>query len=306
MQNYWCYLSLQSASRAIDFVQGFLLGTLASNSSNRSSLSSLGVGNSSMSNFTIILDVDNLANNTIISAGFDASFRLGVSFKVTEFLFVQYLFSTPSSLLADFSFSTHKNPSTKNFGSMVGVGVKSWGASASIVVDPISLSFRYGGNFVGVSDSSLALGIYMRSTGEYFTTVSGISTTSTDPLKPVVVVPFSADVMFNINVSNISISPILTVSSDNVIEGISVDFDLDLGTFIESFDLDITFANITSLLTNIARYGPNLTVGNGPSALTGLFGVVNDTRAFSEALQEFVNISNQGKIACPAHLLPSR
>ena len=146
----------------------------------------------------------------------------------------------------------------------------------------------------------------MRSTGEYFTTVSGISTTSTDPLKPVVVVPFSADVMFNINVSNISISPILTVSSDNVIEGISVDFDLDLGTFIESFDLDITFANITSLLTNIARYGPNLTVGNGPSALTGLFGVVNDTRAFSEALQEFVNISNQGKIACPAHLLPSR
>lgn len=69
----------------IDFVESFLAGILASNSSNSSvSLSSLGVGNSSKSNFTIDLDVD-MANNTIISAGFDASFRLGVSFKVTDF-----------------------------------------------------------------------------------------------------------------------------------------------------------------------------------------------------------------------------
>ncbi len=69
----------------IDFVKSFLSGILASNSSSSSvSLLSLGVGNSSKSNFTIDLDVDNLANNAIISTGFDASFRLGVSFKVTD------------------------------------------------------------------------------------------------------------------------------------------------------------------------------------------------------------------------------
>ncbi len=97
MHNFRCYLLLQSASRGIDFVKSFLSGILASNSSNSSvSLSSLGVGNSSKSNFTIDLDVDNLANNTIISAGFDASFRLGVSFKVTDFVCVQYLFATPT------------------------------------------------------------------------------------------------------------------------------------------------------------------------------------------------------------------
>lgn len=71
----------------IDFVKSFLSGILASNSSDSYvSLSSLGVGNSSKSNFTIDLDVDNLANNAIIFAGFDASFRLGVSSKVTDCL----------------------------------------------------------------------------------------------------------------------------------------------------------------------------------------------------------------------------
>jgi hypothetical protein len=185
---------------------------------------------------------------------------------------------------------------------MVVVGVKTWGANASIVVDPFSLTVKNGENSIGVRDSSLALGVDLRSIGEYFTTVKGISNTSKAPLMPVIVVPFSAEVMFDINVSDVSISPILTVSSENVIEGVSVDFDLDLGTFIDNFDLDTTFDNITRMLTNIADYGPNLTVGKSPRALSGLFGAVNDAKAFGEALKEFINMSDQGEIACLVHL----
>ncbi len=199
-----------------------------------------------------------------------------------------------------------KNATTRTFGDMVGVGVKTWGASASFVVDPISLSLNYGGNSIGVRDSSLALGVDLRSQGEYFTTVSGISNASPDKLKPIVVVPFSAEVMFVINVSNVSISPILTVSSANIIEGVSVDFDLDLDTFINGFDLNTIFANITSLLTQISDYGPNLTVGKNPDALTGLFGVVNDAKTFGEALREFQNISDQGENCCLCSFLASR
>ena len=142
---------------------------------------------------------------------------------------------------------TYKNATLGTFGDMVGVGVKTWGASASIVVDPISLTLNYGGNSIGVRDSSLALGVDLRSQGEFFTTVSGISNAPLEKLQPIVVVPFSAEVMFIINVSNVSISPILAVSSANIIEGASVDFDLNLGTFIDSFDLNTTFANITRL-----------------------------------------------------------
>ncbi len=86
----------------IDFVKDFLSGIVASNSSNSSNLSSLGVGNSSKSTITIDLDLENLANNTLIYAGFDVSFRLGVSFKVTICVFV-YLFANSALFLTDYS-----------------------------------------------------------------------------------------------------------------------------------------------------------------------------------------------------------
>jgi hypothetical protein len=60
----------------IDFVKSFLSGVMESNSS---SLSTIGVNNSSKPVFTGFQD---LANNTSISASFDAMLRLGVSLKV--------------------------------------------------------------------------------------------------------------------------------------------------------------------------------------------------------------------------------
>lgn len=66
----------QSASSMIDFVKSFLSGVMESNSS---SLSTIGLNNSSKPIFTGLQD---LANNTSVSASFDAMLRLGVSLKV--------------------------------------------------------------------------------------------------------------------------------------------------------------------------------------------------------------------------------
>jgi hypothetical protein len=179
---------------------------------------------------------------------------------------------------------------------MVSLGIKTWGARAAILVDPISLALRDGNYFIGVRDSSLAVNIDLRSQGEYSTTIGGLSEASKSSLIPTISVPILAEVIFDLNVSNVSISPILTVSSMNAIDGITVDFDVALDTFIDSFGLDVIFTNVTTLLTEIADYGPNLTVGDAPSAVLGMLDVVNDAKEFSSALQEFLGIVVDGEI----------
>ena len=182
-----------------------------------------------------------------------------------------------------------------SIGSMVSLGIPTWGASALILVDPISLAIRYGDHSVGVRDSSLAVSIEMRSQGEYSSTVSGLSETSTSQLIPIISIPVHAEVIFDVNVSNFSISPMLAISSENAIDGITVDFDVGLDTFIESFDLGDIFSNITSLLTELADYGPNFSVGDAPTALVGLFDVVNEAKEFESALEEFTEIVKDGE-----------
>ena len=190
-----------------------------------------------------------------------------------------------------------------SIGSMVSLGIPTWGASALILIDPISLAISYGDHSLGVRDSSLAVSIEMRSQGEYSSTVSGLSETSTSPLIPIISIPVYAEVIFDVHVSDFSISPMLTISSENAIDidNITVDFDVGLDTFIESFDLGNIFSNITSLLTDLADYGPNFSVGDAPTALVGLFGVVKEAKAFESALQEFTEIVKDGEFY--SHLL---
>jgi len=185
------------------------------------------------------------------------------------------------------------------FASMVGVGVTTWNARVSIVADPISLNIAYGGNSIGVSDSSLALSVELSSAGEYFTTLNDFSNSDTSLLRPLIDIPVSAEIKFDINVSNVSLKPILIISSDDVTEDdffSYIDVDLDLKTFIENFDLETVLTNITSLLTVIENYGPNLTVANVPSAVTALFDKLKDAKEFGAALQQFTNITSQGEV----------
>lgn len=181
--------------------------------------------------------------------------------------------------------------------SMVSLGIKTWGARASLLVDPMSLALRYGNYSIGVRDSSLAVEIDLRSNGEFFATISGLSEASKKPLIPTITIPILAEVIFDLKASNISLSPILTLSSKNSIDNTSVFYDVVLDTFIDSFGLDIIFTNLTTLLTEIAEYGPNLTVGDSPSEVIGLFDVVNDVKEFSSALQEFIRFVDDGEIS---------
>jgi len=184
-------------------------------------------------------------------------------------------------------------------GSMVSLGISTWGARASIIVDPFALAITSSDYSIGVRESLLAVTIDLRSVGEYSTAISEILEVSKEPLIPNITIPVIAEVIFDVNVSDVSISPILSVSSKNAIDGISMDsmdFDAELDTFIDSFDLDILVGNLTTLLTEIAKYGPNLTVGNAPSALKGMFDVVNDAKEFSNALQQFTSIVDDGEI----------
>ena len=100
-------------------------------------------------------------------------------------------------------------------------------------------------------------------------------------------------------ISTVSLKPILIISSDDVTEDdffSYIDVDLDLKTFIENFDLETVLTNITSLLTVIENYGPNLTVANVPSAVTALFDKLKDAKEFGAALQQFTNITSQGEV----------
>lgn len=291
LTSYILFLSMQNAFEIID-----LVGDFFDRITDEDSLSSsfLGLGNSSVASFEVDLDLDRLANNTYLAANFDAMFRLGVSLKVhilTLHCIRNCLLSNISPFLCYF-----KNPMEDSIGSMVSLGIPTWGASALILIDPISLAIRYGDHSVGVRDSSLAASIEMRSQGQYSSTVSGLSETSTSPLIPIISIPVHAEVIFDVNVSDFSISPMLAISSENAIdENITFDFDVGLDTFIESFDLGDIFSNITSLLTELADYGPNFSVGDAPTALVGLFGVVNEAKEFEAALQEFIEIVMDGE-----------
>jgi hypothetical protein len=246
-----------------------------------------------VASFEADIDLDRLANNTYLAANFDAMFRLGVSLKVhilTLHCIRNCFLSNNSPFLCYF-----KNPMEDSIGSMVSLGIPTWGASTLILIDPISLAISYGDHSVGVRDSSLAVSIEMRSQGEYSSTVSGLSETSTSPLIPIISIPVHAEVIFDVHVSDFSISPMLAISSENAIDDITVDFDVGLDTFIESFDLGDIFSNITSLLTELADYGPNFSVGDAPTALVGLFGVVKEAKEFESALQEFTEIVKDGE-----------
>ena len=96
----------------------------------------------------------------------------------------------------------------------------------------------------------------------------------------------------------------LTIDSENVIGDFSPSFDVDLSPFLSKadsyaseFTLDTLFANLSDLLTEVASYAPDLNAGDSPTALNGLFDIVDDVSQFSDALEEFLQLINSGEIS---------
>ena len=89
------------------------------------------------------------------------------------------------------------------------LSVDTWGAFASLVVDPINLKVTLAGQTVGVRDSSFAVGVDLRSQKQpaFSSTAANLSRTDTSGLIPEVRVPLSAELILDINVSDIILSP---------------------------------------------------------------------------------------------------
>ena len=88
-----------------------------------------------------------------------------------------------------------------------------------------------------------------------------------------------------------------------MIEEFNVGFDVSLETFLSNtstFDseycLDTVFDNVTSLLNKVATYSPGLNAGDTPTALEGLFDVLQQASDFGGALTEFLELVDDGKM----------
>ena len=83
-----------------------------------------------------------------------------------------------------------------------------------------------------------------------------------------------------------------------------LEYSVDLGTFLGSVasaafgqnnSLDEVFDDLQALLGNIADYAPNMTAGDTPTDLSGLFDIINDAKDFADGLVEFVEIVESGE-----------
>lgn len=223
--------------------------------------------------------MDKLLNDTIISAGLDINFQIEINLKEIS-----------SAFLDD-------TPLGEAFASGVGLGISTWGAYVTFIVDPINLGFAFGGSSLELRDSHLAVSADIRSQGPYFATVQDIidGETNSTQLIPTVMIPLSAEVVLDVNVAGYTISPILSISSDNVIDDVTFDFDVDLAEFINQFDLDALFGNLTDLLNEIVSYGPALGTGDTSTAVSGLLDVLGEAADFVRGLEDFKDLVQNGE-----------
>ena len=85
--------------------------------------------------------------------------------------------------------------------------VDTWGAYASLIVDPINLNLTLGRQDIRVRDSSFAIAADLRSKGSFSSTAANMSNADPSQLLPNVAVPLSAEVIFDITVGDVVVSP---------------------------------------------------------------------------------------------------
>ena len=87
------------------------------------------------------------------------------------------------------------------------LSVDTWGAYASLIVDPINLNLTIGGQSIGVRDSTFAIAADLRSKGSFSSTAANMSNADASQLIPNVAVPLSAEVILDITLGNVTVSP---------------------------------------------------------------------------------------------------
>ena len=251
-----------SASDVVGFVTDFFQGTTAPEEDNED-LSKMGVvAGSDPATAGINLDLDQLLGDTIISAGLDVTFALEINLKELQGIITNG---------ADVGDALEEG---------IGLHVTTWGAFASLIVDPIKVDIQLFGETHGIRDSSIKLSAELRSEGAFFGSVKQLvdGTADASLLTPVLTVPLQSEIIFDFVVPgvNINISPILRLESTNLLNDFTVEFDADLETFLSGssssggrrlsvFDhansLDTVLEQISELLDTIKGYAPELEAG---------------------------------------------
>lgn len=274
-----------TAAQVLELVTDVLQNTTSPEEED-ANFSKLGVGTSSDSSSPVSIDLDQLLSDTVLSAGFDLTF--GIELNLNE---IQSIITAGTAI-----------DEALNRG--IALEIDTWGAFASLIVDPIELDITLFGQTIAVRDSHLAMSVELRSKGKFFASVESLvnGTADSSVLIPDLTVPISSAIVFDVNVyDGVVISPILRLDSTNLIDADFVlDFDVDLSAFLDtdvlgSFTLDKIIQNATELLDSIASLGPELNAGGAtPSPLDGMFNIVNELQDLGDTLGKYVDLVSQG------------
>jgi hypothetical protein len=306
----------QTAADIIGLVEDFF-----ADATNSSGVSYLGIDNSDAA-AGASLDLNALLDDTVISVGVDVTFAIELDLKEIQ------------------SVITSGTPVDEALEEGIGLHITTWGAYASLIVDPINLELTLFGQTLGIRNSAIALSAGLRSKGAFFASAKDIldGTADTSSLIPDLTVPLSAEVVFDFDVpgvDGVTISPILKLDSTNLLDDFSIDFDVDLETFLSEGlfgdnRLDIVLDNVTELLGTIASklcifrllkscahiisstyhfpslritaFSPDLQVGSTPSAVSGFFQIIDEFKDFAGALTNFTDLFNEVNALVPSEI----
>lgn len=87
------------------------------------------------------------------------------------------------------------------------LAIDTWGCQAELVLDPIDISIPISSQAVSIRDSLFAVGIDLRSNGSYSSTVANLTNADSSQLLPNVAIPVSAEILIDLTVGNIAVSP---------------------------------------------------------------------------------------------------
>jgi hypothetical protein len=233
-----------------------------------------------------VIEMPNLASNAVFSAGMNVNF--GVDFNLAEI-------KKGLSKSYPFGMALRKGISLR---------IDTWDGFAEIVADPIELSISLRGKDVEIRDSHFVTAAELRSRGRFVSTIDDMLAggIEIEPLKPDLTVPFSAEIIFDMPVTDdFIISPIMTAESDNVMgRGVAFNFDVDISTFLynpymgENTLLN-TFQTAASFLHEVASLKLELNPSDIPSSLEGFFDIVNELNDLGEELLIYIDIVTQGE-----------
>jgi hypothetical protein len=272
----------QTAADVIEVVSDYV--AYSTNSSEDQSTSKMGLGNSSD---TPVIDLSTLASNVALGAGMDVTF--GIHFNLAKI---------QNGIFADYPFREALRKG-------ISLYIETWGAFGEIIADPIELGVTLFGKDINIRDSHFATAADIRSRGKFVASIddmiSGGSAVDMSLLSPVLTVPLSTEFVFDIHATDdIIISPIMSVKSDNILDGdFAFDFDVDLGTFLNSNlmgenTLTSLLHNASAFLEEVAALKPELNASATPQAIEGFFTIVNELNDFGEELLRYIDIVHEG------------